>query len=633
MVMNNPRPFIRPEPRLKDGQNTELREYLLLERLGQDELSIIYRAVHQTLNRPVFISLLRRHDWISSSRFQLAARLAASLSHPHLLPVIDAGHDDRYGDYMVTPYIDARPLSDLLSEGLLDLALTMRIITQIADVLDYLHEQQVVHRDVQPANILVTPQGNAYLTNLSLAAAPDAPDLSQIDEADYVTPYSAPELRLAEHKASPALDIYSLGAVAYHLLSGELPPTGLIVELDLAGKPEALALAERVLLRMLSPHPNVRFTTAGAAANALRLALRTLLDQTTTDMEESRWETCAEWFENPLELALSAELADLSSQFHDFLSEARKRADKWHGCNYVRQWLNNWSRKGYFRRAALGQLIEFESIASFNIYFYELQVLYETRTEPTIRTRPMRLDERPQAEPVLELWNVPLPAPQDFNSEAGGEVVLPGSRRFFTCPECKGAGQVMCPQCQGKGIVKPRKRRNDEADPIEQTCPTCKGYQKIRCEKCQGNGNLAEEKVFRWSRRAIEYSNDDDSEGLPNNVRALLRQRAQQVYEAEIDLYDSQWRSVGSLSALIDQAITKAGKDTRPLRAMLRIKGVTMTQINGILDDQECELYLIGPDDMLTSTVPLWNLERIALVALTALLVVLLVIGALFVLS
>jgi Serine/threonine protein kinase len=238
---------------LKDGQNTELREYLLLERLGQDELSIIYRAVHQTLNRPVFISLLRRHDWISSSRFQLAARLAASLSHPHLLPVIDAGHDDRYGDYMVTPYIDARPLSDLLSEGLLDLALTMRIITQIADVLDYLHEQQVVHRDVQPANILVTPQGNTYLTNLSLAAAPDAPDLSQIDEADYVTPYSAPELRLAEHKASPALDIYSLGAVAYHLLSGELPPTGLIVELDLVGKPEALALAERVLLRMLSP--------------------------------------------------------------------------------------------------------------------------------------------------------------------------------------------------------------------------------------------------------------------------------------------------------------------------------------------------------------------------------------------
>ena len=132
--------------------------------------------------------------------------------------------------------------------------------------------------------------------------------------------------------------------------------------------------------------------------------------------------------------------------------------------------------------------------------------------------------------------------------------------------------------------------------------------------------------MFRWSRRAIEYSNDDDSEGLPSNVRALLRQRAQQVYEAEIDLYDSQWRSVGSLSALIDQAITKAGKDTRPLRAMLRIKGVTMTQINGILDDQECELYLIGPDDTLESTVPLWNLERIALVGLAGLLLVLVIV-------
>lgn len=620
--MNNPRPFIHSERHQGAENGAELREYRLLERIGQDELAIIYRAIHQTLNRPVYISLLRRHDWISSSRFQLAARLAASLNHPHLLPVIDAGHDERYGDYMVTPYVDARPLSDLLAEGPLELTLAMRIISQIAAALDYLHEQQIIHRDVQPANILVTPQGNTYLTNLSLAAAPDAPDLSQIEEADYVTPYSAPELRLIQHEAHPALDIYSLGAVAYHMLSGELPPTGLIAELDLVGKPPALTLAERVLLRMLSPQPNLRFTTAGAAANALRLALRTLLDQSTTDMEESRWEACAEWFENPLELALSTDLSNLADQFNDFLSESRKRADKWHRRNYVRQWLNNWSRKNRFRRSSLGQLIELETIASFNIYFYELHVLYETRTKPEVKIRPMNLDERPQAEPALDLWSVPLPIAEEFSSEKGGDIVLPGSRRFFTCTECQGSGQLVCPQCQGKGTIKPRQTRNNETDPVDKTCNRCKGYGKVRCEKCAGNGNLVEEKVFHWSRRAVEHQNDDDSEGLPNNVRTLLRQLAQPVYEAEIDLYDSHWRSVGTLSDLIDRAIANAGEHTRPIRAKLRIRGVTMTQINGLLDGQECELYLIGPNDTLVSTISLWNIERIALIVSVILLVI-----------
>ena len=99
--------------------------------------------------------------------------------------------------------------------------LVLRIATQLAGVLDYLHAQQVIHRDVQPANILLTAEGVAYLSNLSLAASPDTPDFSSIDEADYLTPYSAPEQRLDQAEATVALDIYSLGAVVYHMLSGE----------------------------------------------------------------------------------------------------------------------------------------------------------------------------------------------------------------------------------------------------------------------------------------------------------------------------------------------------------------------------------------------------------------------------
>ncbi|PMP77631.1 MAG: protein kinase, partial [Roseiflexus castenholzii] len=190
------------------GAAREVRNYRLDQRLGQDELAVIYRATHLTLDRPVLVSVLHRTDWISSSRFQLAARLAAHLTHPNLLPVIDAGHDDRIGHYLVTPYLDTRSLHDVLANGALDPVEALRIATQLASVLDYLHAQNVVHRDVQPANILVTPQGTVYLTNLSLAASPDTPDLSSIDDTDYRTPYTAPEQTLRTGQPAPAGDLY-----------------------------------------------------------------------------------------------------------------------------------------------------------------------------------------------------------------------------------------------------------------------------------------------------------------------------------------------------------------------------------------------------------------------------------------
>ncbi|NTU85450.1 MAG: protein kinase, partial [Chloroflexales bacterium] len=152
--MSTPRAPARIDKRAAEP-TAELRNYKLHERLSQEELATVYRASHLTLDRPVQVHLLRRHDWISASRFQLAARLAARLSHPNLVPVIDAGHDDKYGDYLVTPQLDTRPLSAILAEGPLPALQAVRVASQVAASLDYLHSEQVFHRDVQPANILV----------------------------------------------------------------------------------------------------------------------------------------------------------------------------------------------------------------------------------------------------------------------------------------------------------------------------------------------------------------------------------------------------------------------------------------------------------------------------------------------
>ncbi|NTV64048.1 MAG: protein kinase, partial [Oscillochloris sp.] len=490
--MTTPQAPARPEhkPAAEAAPAYELRNYRLHERVGQEELATVYRASHLTLDRPVQVHILRRHDWISASRFQLAARLAARLAHPNLLPVIDAGHDEKYGDYLVTPQTDARSLAALLAEGPQDAMLTVRVIAQVATALDYLHGQQVFHRDVQPANILVTAQGVAYLSNLSLAAGPDTPDLSSIDEADYLTPYSAPEQQLAQGEAGAALDVYSLGAVAYHMLSGEVPPAPGTDMPSLATRDASLVSADRVVRRMLSAQPSARYPSCEAAAAALRQALRGQLDQATADMEESRWEASAEWLENPLETALGSQLDEA---FKEYLARSRKRADDLHRRDVIRRALSRWSRDGFFRRRALGQIIQPEQIVSYNIYFYDLNTLYETRSAPQGRTRPQKPEDRSSAQFVPDVWSVEVPTAGPFAPVKPQELALPNSARILTCPACSGASHIPCKECQGKGTVeKVRKVSNPDNSKSEETlavpCPACRGYGKTKCLTCDGTG-------------------------------------------------------------------------------------------------------------------------------------------------
>ena len=617
--MSTPRAPARPDKRAAEP-GAELRNYKLIERLSQEELATVYRASHLTLDRPVQVHVLRRHDWISASRFQLAARLAARLSHPSLVPVIDAGHDDKYRDYLVTPQLDARPLSAALADGPLPPILAVRVAAQVAAALDYLHGQQVFHRDVQPANILVGDEGVAYLTNLSLAASPDTPDFSNIDEADYLTPYSAPEQRLAQGEAGAALDVFSLGVVVYHMLSGELPPGGELP--SLASRDPSLAPADRVLARMVAARPEARFPSAGAAATALRQALRSSLDQATADMEESRWEATAEWLENPVETALGP---TLDEGFTDFLARARKRADDLHRRDVIRRILNRWSRDGFFRRRALGQLVQPEQIVSYNVYFYELRALYETRTEPEARTRPHTSDDRNAYQPPPDVWSVPVPSADAFETVRPQSIPLPNSARVLTCPECSGAAVILCEVCKGKGTIeKVSKVSNPNNSTTQETlttpCTACRGYGKQQCPKCKGSGNLVEELAFTWSRRAKAFENTDDIEDLPE---LAIKKRLEPVFSGPINPYEGRWHSVAPLADLLRAAIAEAGDDTHMLTSELKIQGATITEMDFLLEEKTQRLYLVGFDNELIGDWSLLNPERLVLAAVAAVLTLL----------
>jgi serine/threonine protein kinase len=609
------------------GTNNELRSYRLLDRIGQDDLATSYHATHLTLDRPVVVHLLRRTDWVSVSRFQLAGKLAARLRHPNLVEVIDAGHDERYGYFMVTPEIEARPLSEVLAGGRLDPVLALSVARQVGTALEHLHSKGVIHRDVQPANILLTKEGLAYLSNLSFAASPDTPDFSSVDEADYLTEYSAPELRLDAREASPTLDVYGLGAVVYQMLSGSRPAGDGNPLPSLIAADASFGQADRVVQRMLAREPGNRYPGTAQAMAALRQALRDQIDRSTTDMEESRWEASAEWLENPLETVLG----DVLNQ--EFIARTRQRADGLHRMDAIRRLLDRWSRKGRFRRASLGQIIQPEQITSFNIYYYELRTFYETRTPPEPQLRPQKAGERMATLPIPDVWDVDVPVGDEVQDAKPQQLSLPNSMRVIPCSECSGQGKVVCKTCSGKGKVeRVRRVKNPDGsiqnETITEECPTCRGYNRQTCTRCEGSGNMVQEQVFTWSRRAKLWQNTDDMDGLP---KLALEQRLEPIFDDRIDPHEGRWHGVAPLAELIDTAVREGDEHTRLRNSELRIRGATVTEVDYTLNEQPHRLTIVGNDNDISGDWSLLNFERVGLVALGAVLALIVLVAILMV--
>jgi eukaryotic-like serine/threonine-protein kinase len=603
------------------GQSRELLNYRLGDRIGQEELATLYRGVHLTLDRPVQIAVLRRSDWVSVSRFQLAMRLGAKLSHPSLLPVIDAGHDPHYGDYLVTPRLDTHALSELLANGPLPELVALRIFVQLGQALEYLHGQSVVHRDLQPANILVSAQGATFLTNFSLASSPETPDFSGVHEADYRTIYSAPELDFTSNRINPAQDLYSLGAITYHMFTGERPPRAGADLSILVQRNPALAPAERVITRLMSPDPGQRFASAGQAVVAMNQALRALRDEATEDMEESRWEPIAEWLDNPLEQAIGDRLDA------EFIAKSRARADSIHRVDAIKRILDRWSRKGFLRRQLLGQVIQPEQIVSYNVYLYELKAHYERRTAPEVQQVVYTGAQISQIARKVSQWDAVLPEYEPFEDSAPEHMPIPGSRRLVACPDCNGAKKLPCKTCAGKGTMS-RNRKVTDADgqqrseSFEENCPTCHGYGQRDCGRCQSFGQLMEEEVFTWSRFGKLLSNSDDLSGLHEpSIKSL----AQPIYRATINPDEPQWMQVQPLREVLERARATEGGDARLKAAELIIRGVPVTEVDYQMKEKPHTLALIGFDQVVRGDNSLVDMERLGLYLVIVVLVILVV--------
>jgi serine/threonine-protein kinase len=196
--------------------------------LGRGGMSSVWQAYDEELGRPVAIKLLharRLESADSVDRFEREARTLALLTHPGIVTVIDRGEADGR-PFIVCELVDGQDLHERIAvEGRLPIAEALAVAVQVASALAYAHERGVIHRDVKPHNVLLTADGHAKLTDFGIARVDDAPALTNpgrvLGTGDYVAPEQA-----QGHPLDGRADIYALGALFYHCLTGVPPYRG-----------------------------------------------------------------------------------------------------------------------------------------------------------------------------------------------------------------------------------------------------------------------------------------------------------------------------------------------------------------------------------------------------------------------
>ncbi len=275
--------------------------YRLTDRIAGGGMGEVWRAEDGVLGREVAVKVLRREyadDPTFLERFRAEARHSAGLSHANIAAVYDFGEGQEEGGspYLVMENVPGEPLSSLVSrEGRLAPERTLDIIGQAALGLQAAHDAGVIHRDVKPGNILVTPDGAVKITDFGIARATNSVPLTQTGAIMGTAYYISPE-QASGQSVTPGSDVYSLGVVAYECLTGRRPFDGdTPVSVALAqvsqvppALPEDLPVPVRdLVMRMLAKEPAARPASAGALGREA-LALRASVSAAAPPVDPTR---------------------------------------------------------------------------------------------------------------------------------------------------------------------------------------------------------------------------------------------------------------------------------------------------------------------------------------------------------
>ena len=248
--------------------------YRILRELGRGGMGIVYLAVRDdgTFTKRVALKIMldKPHDREALERFRSERQVLAALDHPNITRILDAGDTQSGAPYYAMEYIEGEPLDSYCNRKGLDLEPRLRLFQQVCSAVKYLHSQRVLHRDLKPTNILVNGDGVVKLLDFGIAKFQGlgAVDLTTARRAPLTPGYASPE-QLAGNPVGATADVYALGAIVFHLLTGELPnplkpqaPSSLLRMQAAHTKRRIAGDLDMIVLKALALDPDGRYASA-----------------------------------------------------------------------------------------------------------------------------------------------------------------------------------------------------------------------------------------------------------------------------------------------------------------------------------------------------------------------------------
>ena len=258
------------------------------EVIGHGDMGVVYRAEELALQRPVALKVIRTELWPDPrfhERFRRESRLAASIDHPNVVPILDAGDEDGVL-YIMMRFVEGTDLDALIAEqGRLEPRRAARIVNQVGAALDAAHARGLVHRDIKPANVLLARRDHVYLTDFGLAKRTDdsSAGLTRTGTIVARAEYVAPE-QILEDRVDALTDVYALCCLLFESLTGEQPFAGsaegpaMLAHVNepppspLERVPSLPPRFDDVVQRAMAKQPGERFPSAGDLGKAALVA-------------------------------------------------------------------------------------------------------------------------------------------------------------------------------------------------------------------------------------------------------------------------------------------------------------------------------------------------------------------------
>lgn len=551
---------------------THIGNYQLDRQIGQGAHATVWLAHHQHLpDHHVAIKLLASEHSALSERFAREAAILRRCPHPQLPHFYDFGVAGDF-HYLIMQYVTGTSLRQLLMEKQhFTLRQALTIATSLATIIDALHHEHVIHRDINPNNILIAqPSGTVFLLDFGVAYQPEL-DFTHAKYVRVGTPgYMAPEQKSAYTLPTHLVDIFSFGVVVFEMIAGQRPwPDQASKEVPDISKVASQGIPvdlDLVFARLLAHDPSQRYKSASAAVAELEEFLEPHLAETILDGEmPSR---PARTVDHPVETALALDLD------HAVLHECTQHQLTQQDGKTIAHLLNQWGQQSPLRSQLLGRQAEIVETRSYNLYQYEVRLTQETRYPPQY-VRVSALDEHfsVDEEPLTtDYWSITLPPSTLTNTSMAGSAVVPGSRVCQPCINCT-QGRITCETCGGSG-----RQPHTEASRSAGICANCHGEGHRICRECAGTGEVRMQQVMQWQRRHITLANQDHTT-LAEQHWLEQHSPGRIIYQSSASAEPrSEWLLVPQLAQLCQDAQPYHDNDHHVVHREVVIRAIPVTE-------------------------------------------------------